>query len=311
MSKIERVEAALSLEEVDRPPFSVWYHFGDQHLEGKAHAETEYNFFHHYNLDFLKVMNDYEYPRQEELYDIRTPEDWRKLQIVNPWDVKSFREQLICLRELDKRLNGEAYFIDTIFSPWTTARNICYKFFTQHMENNEEDFLYGLDVITTNLEKYVSASIEVGVDGIFLSVAGATKDYMSFERYLKFGLPFDLRILQRAKESKFNVLHIHGSNIYFNELLNYPVNVFSWADRDKTNPSLSDARRLTEKCLMGGIDHTSLKETYLQDVGHQIVSAINETNGKGLIIAPGCSIKPNTYESQIRNIHSVLEELAK
>ena len=31
MNKIERVRAALAGKPVDRAPFTVWYHFGNQH----------------------------------------------------------------------------------------------------------------------------------------------------------------------------------------------------------------------------------------------------------------------------------------
>ena len=62
MTKIERVRAALSGAEVDRPPFSVWYHFGLQHATAERTAQTHVEFFEAYNLDWLKVMNDYSYP---------------------------------------------------------------------------------------------------------------------------------------------------------------------------------------------------------------------------------------------------------
>ena len=62
MDKIERVLNALQGLEVDRPPFSFWYHFGLQHLPGSAHAQAEIEFFRSHDLDFVKVMNDYPYP---------------------------------------------------------------------------------------------------------------------------------------------------------------------------------------------------------------------------------------------------------
>ena len=309
MSKLERVSAALKGEKVDRPPFSIWYHFGDQHLDGKAHAEIQVNFYRHYELDFLKVMYDYEFPRPENLYDIEHKQDWERLATYNPWERREFREQIIAIKEISRKIGSEAYIITTIFSPWTVARNIAYKVFEEHLTKFPEQVLHGLDIITTNLERFAAATIEAGANGIFYSVAGATKDLMTWENYEKFGKPFDLRILHASEGAPFNVLHIHGSNVYFEELLNYPVSAINWADRDKTNPSLKQARKLTTTCLMGGIEHLSFKETYLKDVEWQILDAVEQTTGTGLIVAPGCSVKTNTYEYQIRNIHSVLESL--
>ena len=31
MNKIERMQATLAGKPVDRPPFTIWYHFGNQH----------------------------------------------------------------------------------------------------------------------------------------------------------------------------------------------------------------------------------------------------------------------------------------
>ena len=56
MTKIERVRAALAGAEVDRPPFSVWYHFGLQHAPAERTAQIHVEFFEGYNLDWLKVM---------------------------------------------------------------------------------------------------------------------------------------------------------------------------------------------------------------------------------------------------------------
>ena len=56
MNKIERVRLALAGEDVDRPPFGFWYHFGLQHMPGSKHAEAEIDFFRAYDLDFLKAQ---------------------------------------------------------------------------------------------------------------------------------------------------------------------------------------------------------------------------------------------------------------
>ena len=70
MNKIERIRTALEGKEVDRPPFSFWYHFGLQHTSGQKHAEAEIDFYSAYDLDFLKVMNDYPYTYPKSLQAI-------------------------------------------------------------------------------------------------------------------------------------------------------------------------------------------------------------------------------------------------
>ena len=50
MTKIERVRAALAGRPVDRAPFTVWYHFGNQHAPAERTAQVHLEFFDHYDL---------------------------------------------------------------------------------------------------------------------------------------------------------------------------------------------------------------------------------------------------------------------
>ena len=79
MTKIERVRAALSGAEVDRPPFSVWYHFGLQHAPAERTAQVHVEFFEAYNLDWLKVMNDYSYPMPRNIESLTDPRDLKRI----------------------------------------------------------------------------------------------------------------------------------------------------------------------------------------------------------------------------------------
>ena len=36
MTKIERLDAVLQGRGADRPPLSMWYHFGNQHASGES-----------------------------------------------------------------------------------------------------------------------------------------------------------------------------------------------------------------------------------------------------------------------------------
>ena len=72
MNKIERVDSVLNGKEVDRPPVSLWYHFGIQHTDGQQFARVTLDFFDYYDFDFLKVMNDYYYPTPEGLDSVST-----------------------------------------------------------------------------------------------------------------------------------------------------------------------------------------------------------------------------------------------
>ena len=59
----ERVDRALAGQDVDRPPFTHWHHFGTQAPEEHAKATLGYHW--KYKTGIVKVMSDYPYPKPE------------------------------------------------------------------------------------------------------------------------------------------------------------------------------------------------------------------------------------------------------
>ena len=72
--------------------------------------------------------------------------------------------------------------------------------------------------------------------GIFFATQCATTDLMSVPEYEEFGARYDRQALDAAGASRFTMLHIHGENIMFEQLMTYPVHAINWHDR-RTAPS--------------------------------------------------------------------------
>ena len=121
MSKIERVRAALSGADVDRPPFSLWYHFGNQHAPADRTAQIHLEFFEAYQLDWLKVMNDYSYPMPRSIETLTDPRDLKR---ITAFDVRQgpLGEQLEAVRLIGQQLRGKALVVDTVFNAWNTLK---------------------------------------------------------------------------------------------------------------------------------------------------------------------------------------------
>src|ERR1019366_1419346 len=104
----ERVDRALRGQDVDRPPFTFYHHYKrpTSQLEAQDHLE----FHRTYNTDIVKVMNDFDYPQS-------TTGKWYELKALN----SPYPEQLNTLKLIRDGLNGDAYFIDTIYGPYMTA----------------------------------------------------------------------------------------------------------------------------------------------------------------------------------------------
>ncbi|HWP41902.1 MAG TPA: uroporphyrinogen decarboxylase family protein [Blastocatellia bacterium] len=306
MNKIERVKNALRGEEVDRPPFSFWYHFGLQHMPGSKHAEAEIDFFRAYDLDFLKVMNDYPFPLPRGLEAIETEEDWKSVEPISADDA-CWKPQLEALSMINEAIGNQALFIDTIFSPWTTARRLARGGnLTEARRRSPEALLSAMASIAESLASYAREVLARGASGIFLSLGAATDDVMTAEEYATWGRPFDLKVLEAVRDAPFNVLHIHGSRIHFDSLLDYPVSALNWSHFN-TPPALGEGRSKSGKAVMGGINEATAAHLSAPEIADQVSNALNETGGRGLIIAPGCSVPTDTPERNLRAIRMALD----
>jgi uroporphyrinogen decarboxylase len=299
MTKIERVRAALAGTDVDRPPFSVWYHFGLQHAPAERTAQIHVEFFEAYNLDWLKVMNDYSYPMPR---GVETLSDARDLKRIIAFDVRqgSLGEQLETVRLIGQSLRGKALVVDTVFNAWNTLkRNLLKEAMGPLMEEHPTELETALAVVNDNLIRYAIASLHGGASGIFFSVP-ATPESLTVEQYERFMRPFDLAFLEAIRPfGEFHVLHAHGKELYLDRLQEYPVHAISWADRE-AGPPLALMRKITPRALMGGIDHASFPYTSAAKIREQIRAAIAEAGPRKLFIAPGCAIPSYSFPELIK-----------
>ena len=299
MTKIERVRAALSGAEVDRPPFSVWYHFGLQHAPAERTAQTHLEFFAAYDLDWLKIMNDYSYPMPR---NVETVTEVRDLKRLTPLDVKQgpLGEQLEAVRLIGLELKGKALVVDTVFNAWNTLRrNVLKEAMGPFMQEHPADLEAVLTVVNDNLIRYAIATLHGGASGIFYSVP-ATSESVTAEQYERFMRPFDLAFLEAIRPfGECHILHAHGNGLYLDRLLDYPVHAISWADR-QSGPPLTAMRRLTSRVLVGGIDHDGFPYRAAAHVREQVRSAIAEAGTRKLFIAPGCALPSYSFPELIR-----------
>lgn len=307
MNKQERILAAISGSKVDVIPYSIWYHFGTQFLPGEKAAEVVVAFYERYDPDFLKVMNDYSYPLPQGLDRIRNIADWNRLKPIKP-NEGGFYEQLKLLTVIANRLKGEAFFVDTIFDPFYLAERTAKDIIFNLLRSHPEDFKRGLEVIAESLRNYVKAVLDVGAAGIFMAINGATTNLLTKEEFREFVKPYGLQVLDAVQDKGvFNIVHIHGDNIMFDEITDYPVHALSW-EHLHTLPSLTEARKMTDLCFIGGIDEKRPNHTHPDDLEAQIETALRETNGEKFILGPGCSLPTDTFVEQIDIIYKAIRK---
>ena len=78
-----------------------------------------------------------------------------------------------------------------------------------------------------------------GADGVFFASQTANEGYLTRAEYQEFAKKYDLVVLDAAKgRSWFNILHLHGEKVMFDEVLDYPVQALNHHDRE-AGPSLA------------------------------------------------------------------------
>ena len=304
MDKIQRVDKVLEGNRVDRPPVSLWYHFGIQHAGGEQFARITLEYFDTYDFDFLKVMNDYFYQAPEGLEAVKTKED---LERLTRFDVENsdWKEQFKALEIIAKALDGQAYFIDTVFDPWQSLkRNMAGENLKPLMAEEPDAVLEALEVVTENLISYCKKSLGIGSTGIFMSVPAAS-EIVTRDEFLRFVKPFAMKVFESITGlGKMNTAHIHGENLFFDDVLDFPVNIFNWWDRGPGGPSLGYVKQRIDGCVMGGIDQTIVCRNTRMFLKNHVREGIEMGGAERFFLANGCSIATWTYPGAV---HAIVE----
>lgn len=310
MTKTERVMAAVMGEEVDRIPVCFWHHFKPEG-SGRRMAEATLEFFEaEFDLDILKIMPDLPYPFPRR--SVRTPDDWRLVEPIEIVRSRFFHQRAVAIQALRDAVGYETPIVMTVFSPLCEALHFAEskERFLEHARTNPGAVHEALATIAENLRAHIQDCVDSGADGVFFALQGCTGTTMTEEEYRELGRPYDLLALQGARDSWLNILHIHGeSELFFDDMLDYPVQVLSWSDR-LAGPSLAEARAKTDRCLMGGWhEFGALSNGPESEIRAEAEDAIRQTGGRRLILANGCSVPDDTDPQWLHAARDMVDEL--
>lgn len=303
----ERMEACLSGQKLDRPPVALWRHFpvDDQAPHRLAAATLQWQ--KTYDWDLVKVtpassfaLKDWgvddqwqgagEGTRSYTKRVVFALEDWSKLSVLDA-DSPHLADQLKCLSILRSELGPDIPLLQTVFSPLAQAKNLAGgETLLAHMRMRPELVGRGMEIIAESTRRFIRAARAHGlVDGIFYAVQHAQASLLSKEEFIEFGRSYDLLTLESARPLWLNMLHVHGENIYFNSVADYPIHMINWHDRD-TSPSLSEAILRTRAVLCGGLSRETMVYGTAEDVQSETIEAIQQTQGQRLMLGTGCVV---------------------
>lgn len=326
MTKKERVIAAIKKEDVDRPPFSMWYHLPHLDQDPIALAEEQIRQACSYDLDFIKMMPFGNYgaqdfglsvdfyctktqPAFERKFGIEHVSQWKEIEPL-PGCFGSHGKQLMFARQMQKMLKGkEIPYVQTIFSPLTTAKKLAGPRVFDDLRSNPEYLHQALKAITETTIEFVKLNIEAGVAGFFFATQCANHDWLTEAEHDEFGVKYDLEVINSYKDlTYFNIAHVHGDHTMFEKVVQYPCNCINWHDR-WVSPNMREARKITDKCLLGGINEKFLAKANPDEIYSHIQEGALDAGLRGLMITPGCVAELDTPEVNFYAARVAVESL--
>lgn len=322
MTKKQRVQAALAGEQPDHPPVSFWHHFPADQWEGQSAVDAHARFLETFDLDFLKVMNDHQYPRAE-IGVIESTADLKRIQ-PQTGDVEGFGDQLDIIHKLRTTIGNDILMCTTIFNPWATLRYLTAppadkhgppkikdgdnrdKLITKMLEEDRSAVKTALEAIGRTLADFAAKCIAAGADGVFLSVRDdwVNTNENGPDTYDELLRDIDRSILSAASDGTFNFLHMCGKPLDFAAFAAYPAHVINWADR-AAGPSIAYARDRAKPVIAGGVDNLETLAKGTPDAcAEEVRDALRQAKGRPIMITPGCTFDPDAVPAE--NLHAVV-----
>ncbi len=303
----QRLENCLANEKPDRTPVALWRHFpvDDQSPVGLARATLAFQEM--FDFDLVKVspassfcIKDWgatdewrgasEGTREYTNRVIQNPEDWESLPVLDPHK-GHLGAQLECLRILVKEFEPHTPLIQTIFNPLSQAKNLVGKGnLLAHLRQYPDALHAGLKTICESTRNYIKAVSECGVSGVFFAVQHAQYSLLNESEFEAFGKFYDLEALEPASTLWLNMLHLHGNDVMFQQVADYPVQILNWHDRDAF-PTLSQGKVRFPGVVCGGLQRQ--KTIVLgtpEKVQQEAHDAIQATLGERFILGAGCVV---------------------
>ncbi len=313
------METAIAMGVADRPPVGAWGHAYREEWSPRDLAAVTVEQARRFGWDFVKFQ-----PRastfaeafgsvyQPSGHSLRAPvlvsaavpdlESWKSVKLADP---KALDDQVESIGIVAHELGSDVPVIQTVFSPLTVGGYLVGKSqsrVVRELRKNPDLVGPALEMIAQALIDFSRRSIEAGAAGIFFAISGYAGDKVVKEAvYRDIALPYDLSVLNALpREAWFNVLHLCGSNLNFGLARDLPTQVVSWSIHNQGNPTLREGREIAGRAVMGGLSQrATLVYGPTAKIEAEAQAAVADTGGRGLLIAPGCSVPPRVREANL------------
>lgn len=330
MTKRERVMAALRGGPVDRLPLAFWLHNFATENSAKGLAEETLRLARAFDWDFLKPQSRAQCfaeawgltyaPSGEKATPYRVThapvgeaDDLARLPATDPSE-GALGEQIEALRLIRAAAGPEVPIIWTVFAPAMILPMLARGGREQalgFLRSAPRETARAFGAMAETLAEYARLCVAAGADGLFYATNVATGALMSAEETRRWQRPWDLRILGAVESAPFNLLHVCGADIHFEEFADYPVAARSFA-AVSGNPTLAAAHARTGRAVVGGLPaKPEIAGMSASALVERARAAAREMDGRWLLLGPDCSINPDTPEHLLHAVGAAIPELSR
>ena len=324
MEQRERVLAALGGQPVDRVPLALWKHHHRQSQTAEGLARATVTFYRQYRPDLLVLTPSPFYLAEAWGADVRSfsdddippymagafvarATDWRGLPEPEVKD-SSLRREIDALRQVRVELGPDVPLIVPLSSPLTTADLLSNGRIVADLRSFSEDVRSGLGVIASVTRAFAQACLEAGADGCLLTKKAPSGDALRSREHRDFGQRFDLEILDALASCAIRILFLEGERPPLDLADRYPVQAVCW-ETWRAAPSIASARRQVRCGLMGGINPMTFVGGSVEDVRAQVRTALDQTGGWHLVLAPTGPLPPRSRKDLVAAVHRAIREV--
>lgn len=249
---------------------------------------------------------------------IKKPEDWERIEAVDPRSAGRMPVILKAIKILSKEVGNLIPIVTFPFSPitvatWLRGLSGCLR----DLLKNKDLLHKGLERISETMIEFGKTATEAGAHALLFTASRATGDIFTLEQYKEIAMKYDLKVLKGISKHTDVPFAVHAcGNEPFLELIveNYPIQAINFWDRGSIY-NLKDVKtRFGDKvCIMGGLDQTrTLIIGSPEDVMNEAKDAIKTAAlGGRFILTPGCELSAAAPDENIKAISRAAEKYGK
>lgn len=311
-----------------RKPYSLWKHFPGQDLRPEDSVKAHVQFQEVVQSDLIKIsphskyalvdfgveFNPAEYNKETGSYitkkrPIVQIDDWEKIDEYDP-QTGELGKQIELVRQLSKQIDSVPTMM-TVFLPTMIARKLVHedKLIDQFNENKEliKDRLQVITKVTT---EYAKICIEAGATGLFVATQETDpNEGWSPDIWNQIAYPFDKQVIEKVRsKAEFQVLHLHGEDIFFKEVLRKlsveAINFHAFPDFPSFFSS-SEMTRIYDGTLLGGLEDNLFIDTLDKNSLETRIDDLIQSNkpvSSQMILSPNCVLPQETTTDRLRDI---------